>query len=146
MEPSPSRSTMPPLLPFGTPYTPTSEVDLGCLARPPEGITPFTVARPRSAPATEGGGSPAVESLAWCTIDLTISDRSGTPDPPSPMPDTMNPNLNGSGSGSPARISPLGNQVIRQVTRLTPSTQTQPAALTDACPSDLMVWRVWFRL
>jgi hypothetical protein len=58
MEPSPPRAPGPslsrPLLPpFNVPYTPRSQVDLGQLTGPPEGITPFTVSAPRSKPTTE---------------------------------------------------------------------------------------------
>jgi hypothetical protein len=45
----------------------------------------------------------------------------------SPTSDTANPNPNGLGSGSPPRISPLSNRVIRRVIRLPTSTRTQPA-------------------
>jgi hypothetical protein len=53
MEPSPPRSLGLSLPPFGVPYTLRSQVDLGRLAEPPEGITLFTVAGPRKTPATE---------------------------------------------------------------------------------------------
>jgi hypothetical protein len=100
MEPSPPRSTVPSLPPFRVPYNPRTSVDLGRLAGPQEGITPFTVAGPRSAPTTEvERGSPAVEPLTRGTTDLTISDQPTIPrlgaDPPSPTPDTVNPNLMG---------------------------------------------------
>jgi hypothetical protein len=42
MEPSPPHSSMSPLPPFGTPYTPNRSVDLERLTGPSEGITPFT--------------------------------------------------------------------------------------------------------
>jgi hypothetical protein len=128
MGPSPPRLIRPPLLgtplpPFGAPYNPITQVDLGRLAGPPEGITPFTVAGPRRTPAIEEErGQPAVEPQIWGTTDLTISDWLATPyhivDPPSPTPDTANPNPNGSGSGSPPRISPLDIWVIHRVIRL----------------------------
>jgi hypothetical protein len=47
MEPSPPRSSMPPLPPFSIPYTPSTTVDLGRLTRPPEDITLFTMAGSR---------------------------------------------------------------------------------------------------
>jgi hypothetical protein len=131
MEPSPPRSHEPsvlgpPLPPVDVPYTLWSQVNLGRLAGPPEGITPFTVAGPRRTPATEEEerGLPAVEPLIRGMADLTISDRPTTPyhraDPPSPTPDTANPNPNGLSNGSPPWISPLGKRVIRLPT----STQT----------------------
>jgi hypothetical protein len=111
MEPSllrvPEQSLLgPPLPPFGVPYTPRSQVDLGRLARPPEGATPFTMARLVRAPATEEGrGSLAVETLPMGTTDLSITDRLATPyhrlDLPSSTPEEANPNPNRSGSGSP---------------------------------------------
>jgi hypothetical protein len=111
MEPSPPRvpeRTLPgpPLPPFCVPYTPRSQVDLGRLAGPPEGATPFTVARQVRASAIEDGrGSSEVEPLTRSMIDLSITDRPATPyyrpDPPSPTPEEANPNPNGSGSGSP---------------------------------------------
>jgi hypothetical protein len=70
MEPSPPRAPEqslpgPSLPPFGVPYIPRSQVDLGRLAGPPEGATPFTVAAPRRTHATKeegrgviGGGAP----------------------------------------------------------------------------------------
>jgi hypothetical protein len=71
MEPSPLRVPEqslpePPMLPFGTPYIPRTQVDLGRLARPPEGTTPFTVAGLVRAPTREqrrviGGGAPDKE-------------------------------------------------------------------------------------
>jgi hypothetical protein len=93
MEPSPPSPLLPP---FGIPYTPTSSASLGCLAGPLKGITPFTVAGPGSALATEGeSGSPAVKPLVWHTTDLMIGDQLGTPytwtNPSSPTPDTGNP-------------------------------------------------------
>jgi hypothetical protein len=111
MEPSPPR---PPLPPFEIPYIPSTSVDLGRLAGPSTGITPFTVDGPTSVPEKEGErGSPAVELLVQHKADLTISDRPRTPytqiDPPSPMLDTKNPKPNGSGFDSPPRLSPLGN-------------------------------------
>jgi hypothetical protein len=66
MEPSPSRSSMSSLPPFGIPYTPSTTVDLRRLTGPPEGIIPFTMTRSRrgtlgmsqqeasSVPTTEG--------------------------------------------------------------------------------------------
>jgi hypothetical protein len=56
----------PPLPLFGIPYIPRSQVDLGRLAGPPEGATPFTVAalcckKPcnrRSGKGITGGGTP----------------------------------------------------------------------------------------
>jgi hypothetical protein len=107
------------LPPFGVPYTPRSQVDLGRLAGPLEGITLFMVARPRRTPATEEEeeerGSSVVEPLTRGTANHTISDRSATPHhragPPSPTPDTTNLNPNGLGSDSSLRISPLGNRV-----------------------------------
>jgi hypothetical protein len=124
MEPSPPRSPGSllsglSLLPFGVPYTRRSQVDLGRLAGPLEGITPFMVAGPRITPATEEQerGSPAMEPLTRSRADLMISDWPATPyhreDPPSPTADMINPNPNGLGSGSPPQISPLGNRVIR---------------------------------
>jgi hypothetical protein len=58
MEPSPPRSPGsslpgPPLPPFGAPYTPRTQVDLGRLAGSLEGITPFTVAGLVRTPAIE---------------------------------------------------------------------------------------------
>jgi hypothetical protein len=133
MEPSPPRSPgpslpRPPLPPFGVPYTPMSQVDLGWLAGPPEGITPFTVAVLIRTPATEEQerGSPAVEPLTRGMTDLMIGDRPATPyhreDPPSPTLDTANPNPNELGFGSPPQISPLGIRVIHRVIRLPTST------------------------
>jgi hypothetical protein len=95
MEPSPPRSPgqsllRPPLPPFGTPYIPRTQVDLGWLAGPQEGITPFTMARLVRTPTTEEErrGSLAVEPLTRGTTDLLITDRPTTPfhraDPPSP--------------------------------------------------------------
>jgi hypothetical protein len=104
MEPSPPRvpeQTLPgpPLPPFGVPYTPRSQVDLGWLVGPPEGATPFTVAGLVRSPATEEGrGLPAVEPLTRGTTDFSITDRPATPyhrsDPPSPTPEEANPNPN----------------------------------------------------
>jgi hypothetical protein len=81
IEPSPPivpRSLLPgpPLPTFGVPYTPRSQVDFGWVAGPPVGITPFTVATPRSTPTTEEQErvSPTVEPLTWGTTDFTISD------------------------------------------------------------------------
>jgi hypothetical protein len=92
----------------------------------------------------EWRGSSAVDSLVWCTVDLTISGQSGTPttceDLPSPSPAAENPN--GSGSGSPPpRLSPLGNRFIRRMIWLPSSTQTQPISshpgvVTDSHPSE----------
>jgi hypothetical protein len=126
----------PSLPPFGVPYTPRSQVDLGRLVGPPEGITPFTVAAPRRTPVTEEQerGSLVVEPLIRGTADLTISDRLATPfhqpDPPSPTPKEANPIPNGLGFGSPPQISPLGNRVIRRVIWLPTSTRTRSAATT----------------
>jgi hypothetical protein len=82
MEPSPPRSLgssmlRPSLPPFGAPYTPRSQVDLGRLAGPPKGITPFTVAGLVRTIATQEQerGSSAVEPLTRGVTDLTISDR-----------------------------------------------------------------------
>jgi hypothetical protein len=148
MEPSPPRSPEPsllgpPLPPFGAPYTPRTQVDLGRLVGPPEGITPFTVVGLVRTLVTEEQerGSPAVEPLARVTTDLTISDRLATPfhrpDPPSSTLEEANPNPNRLDFGSPPWISPLGSQVIRQVIWLPTSTCTRPAtghlgAVTDA--------------
>jgi hypothetical protein len=60
------------------------------------------------------------------------------------MLDGANPNPNGSGSGSLPQLSPLGNQIIRQVIQLPTLTHTQSTAdhlgtFTDARPSDLTV-------
>jgi hypothetical protein len=94
-----------------------------------------------------------VEPLTRGTTNLTISDGLTTPlhrpDLASPTPDEANPNPNGLGSSSPLWMSPLGNWVIRQVIRLPSSTRTRPSAdhpgaITDACPSHSMVWRVRF--
>jgi hypothetical protein len=154
MEPSPPRSSGLSLPPFGVPYNPRTQVDLGQLAGPPEGITPFMVTGQRRTPTTEEErGSLALEPLTRGTTDLMISDRPATPhpraDPPSPTSDMTNPNPNGSGSGSPPRLSLLGNQVIRRVIRLPPppSTRTQPVAshpdvITDARPSDSTMQQV----
>jgi hypothetical protein len=80
MDPSPPRSPGPPLPPFGVPYNPRTQVNLGWLAGPPEGITPSTVARPKRTPETEEErGSPVVEPPTRGTTDLTINDRLGTP-------------------------------------------------------------------
>jgi hypothetical protein len=139
IEPSPPRSLRPalpgsPLPPFGVPYTPRSQVDLGRLVGPPEDITPFMVARPRRTPTTEEEerGSPTVKPRTRGTADLTISDRPATPyhivDLPSPTPDTTNINPNGLGFDSPPRISPLGNRVIRRVIGLPTSIRTRLAA------------------
>jgi hypothetical protein len=141
MEPSQQRSPgpslpRPPLPPFDASYTPRTQVDLGWLAGPPEGITPFTVAAPRRTPVTEEQerGSLVVEPLIRGTADLTISDRLATPfhqpDPPSPTPKEANPIPNGLGFGSPPQISPLGNRVIRRVIWLPTSTRTRSAATT----------------
>jgi hypothetical protein len=114
MEPSPPRSPGPSLPPFGAPYTPRSQVDLGRLVGPPEGITPFMVAGLVRTPATkeQERGSPMGEPLTRGMTYLTISDRLATPyyraDLPSPTSDMTNPNSNGLGFGSPPRISPLG--------------------------------------
>jgi hypothetical protein len=126
MEPSPPRvpeQTLPgpPLSPFGVPYIPRSQVDLGRWIGPPEGTTPFIVVGLVRNPATKDQerGSPAVEPLTSGTADLTISDRSVMPyhraDPPSLTSDEANHNLNGLGSSSPPRVSPLGNRIIRRV-------------------------------
>jgi hypothetical protein len=76
------------------------------------------------------------------TTDLSISDRPATPfhrpDPPSPTQDEANPNPNGLGFGSPLRISPLGNQVIRRVIRLPTSIRTRSAT---RAPSPMRVHR-----
>jgi hypothetical protein len=146
----------PPLPPFGAPYIPRTQVNLGRLVGPPKGITPFMVAGLVRTPATkeEGRGSPALESLTRGTMDLSITDRSATPyhrpDSPSLTPNEANPDPNGSGFDSPPRLSPLGNRIIWRVIRLPTSTCTRPAAghpgaFTDACPSDSKVRRVWFR-
>jgi hypothetical protein len=134
MKPSPPRVPEqslpgPPLPPFGVPYTPRSQVDLGWLVGPLEGATPFTVAALVRAPTTEEGrGSLAVETLTRGTTDLLITDQPATPyhrpDPLSPTPEEANPNPNGAGSGSPPRISPLGNRIIHQVIQLPISTRT----------------------
>jgi hypothetical protein len=143
-----------PLPPFGVPHTPRLQVDLGRLVGPPEGATPFMVARLVRAPATEEGrGSLAVETLTMGTTDLSITDRPPTPyhrlDPPSPTLEAANPNPNELGSGSPLQISLLGNQIIRRVIRLLTSTRTRPAVghpgtFTDTCLSDSMVRQVHF--
>jgi hypothetical protein len=156
MEPSQQRSPgpslpRPPLPPFDASYTPRTQVDLGWLAGQPEGITPFTVAELVRTTATEEQerGSPVVEPLTRGRANLTISDRLATPyhraDPPSPILDSANPNHNGLGSGSPPRISPLGNRVIRlpTLTRTRPAVG-HPGAVTDMHPSDSTVWQVWF--
>jgi hypothetical protein len=160
MEPSPPRSPRqslpgPPLPPFGTPYIPRMQVDLGQLAGPEEVITPFTVVGLVRTPTTEEErrGSPTVEPLTRGTVDLLITDRPATPyhrpDPPSPTPEEPNPNPNVLGSDSPPRLSPLGNHIIHQVIRLPTSTRTQPTAshpgaATDARLSDSTVRRVRF--
>jgi hypothetical protein len=121
MEPSPPRSPEQslPVPPFGTPYIPRTQVDLGRLVGPQEGITSFTVAQLVRTPTIEEErrGSLAVEPLTRGTTDISITDRPTTPfhraDPPSPTLDSTNPNPNGLGSDSLPRISPLGNQVIR---------------------------------
>jgi hypothetical protein len=148
---SPGQSLPGPPLPlFSTPYIPRTQVDLGRLAIPPKGITPFTVADLVRTPTTEEErrGSPAVKPLTRGTTDLSITDQPATPfhraDPPSPTPDTTNPNPNGLGSGSPPRLSPLGNRIFRRVIRLSTSTPTRPAAghlgaITDARPLDSTV-------
>jgi hypothetical protein len=86
MEPSPPRSPGqplpgPPVPPFGAPYIPRSQVDLGRLARPPEGFTSFTVAGLVRNPTIEDErrGSPAVEPLIRGMADLSITDRPATP-------------------------------------------------------------------
>jgi hypothetical protein len=128
MEPSAPRSPGSSLQPFDAPYTPRTQVDLGRLGGPLEGITPFMVAGLVRTPTTkeQERGSPAVEPLTRGTTDLTISDRSPTPyyraDPPSPTPDSANPNR--LGSDSPLRISPLGNRIIRRVIRSLTATRT----------------------
>jgi hypothetical protein len=160
MEPSPPRvpeQTLPgpPLSPFGVPYIPRSQVDLGRLTGPPEGTTPFTVAGLVRNPTTKDQerGSPTMEPLTRGTTDLTISDRPTTSyhraDPPSPTLDEANHNPNGSRSDSPPRVSPLGNCIIHRVIRLPTSTHSRSAtdhlgAFTDARPSDLKVQRVRF--
>jgi hypothetical protein len=118
MEPSPPRSTGPPLPPFGVPYNPRSQVNLGQLAGPPKGITPFTVVGPRRTPATEEErGQPMVEPLIQGTTDLTISDRPTTPyhraDQPSPTPNTANPKPNGSSFGYPPQPGPNRSPATR---------------------------------
>jgi hypothetical protein len=126
MEPSPPRALepslpRPSLPPFGVPCTPRSQVDFGWLARPPAGITSFTMATPRSTPTIEEQDreSSVVEPLTRCMVDLTINDRLTTPfhqpDPPSLTPEEANPNPNGLSSGSPPRISSLGNRVLHWV-------------------------------
>jgi hypothetical protein len=101
----------PPLPPFGTPYIPKTQVDLGRLAGPPEAITPFTVVGLVRTPTTEEErrGLPMEKPLTRATMDLSITDRSATPfhgaDLPSPTPDSTNPNPNGLGSGSPPRLT-----------------------------------------
>jgi hypothetical protein len=145
MEPSPPRSSGMSLPPFGVPYNPRTQVDLGRLAGPPEGITPFMVTGQRRTPTTEEErGSLALEPLTRGTTDLMISDRPATPhpraDPPSPTSDMTNPNPNGSGSGSPPRLSLLGNQVICRVIRLPPPlypdpTSRQPPRCHHRCAS-----------
>jgi hypothetical protein len=130
MEPSPPRSPRPSLSPFGVPYHPRSQVDLGQLAGPLEGITPFMMPGPRRTPTSEEEEreAPTVEPVTQGMIDLTISHWPATPyhraDPPSPTPNTANPNPNGLGSDSLPQISPLGNRVIRQVIQLPTSTRT----------------------
>jgi hypothetical protein len=68
MELSSSRSSMLPLPPFGTPYTPNmGSVDLDPLAGPLEGITPITAAESiwwtsRMSQVQEASGVPATES------------------------------------------------------------------------------------
>jgi hypothetical protein len=107
--------TAPSVPVHGTVATKSTQVDLGWLAGPPEGTTPFTVVGLVRAPATEERerGSSAVEPLTRGTVDLSITDRPATPyhrvDSPSPTPNEANPNPNGSGSGPPPRLSPLGN-------------------------------------
>jgi hypothetical protein len=158
MELSPPRSPRPsllgpPLPPFGAPYIPRTQVNLGRLVGPTKGITPFMVAGLVRTPATkeEGRGSPEVESLTRGTMDLSITDWPATPyhrpDSPSLTPNEANPDPNGSGFDSPPRLSPLGNRIIWRVIRLPTSTCTRPAAghpgaFTDACPSDSKVRRV----
>jgi hypothetical protein len=78
MEPSPPTPNGPPLsgppLP-PLPYNPRTQVNLGRLAKSPEGITSFMVAGPRRTPATEEErGSPAVEPLTRGMTDLMSSD------------------------------------------------------------------------
>jgi hypothetical protein len=103
------------------------------LTRPPEGTTPFTVARLVRNSATEDQErvSPAVEPLTRGMADLMISDQSATPyhraNPPSPTLDEANHNPNGSGSSSPPRVSPLGNRIIPRVIWLPTSTCSRPA-------------------
>jgi hypothetical protein len=151
MDPPPPRSpksSLPglPLPSFGKPYTPRKQVDLGRLAGPLEGITPFTVVGLVRTPATEEQerGPLAVEPLTRGTADLTISDRSTLPyhkaDPNSPTPESANPNPNGWGSGLLPRISPLGNRVIRLPTSIgTRLAASHPGVITDARPSDSTV-------
>jgi hypothetical protein len=149
MEPSPPRVpeqslSGPPLLPFGVPYIPRSQVDLGRLTGPPEGATPFTVARLVRAPTIEQvRGSPAVEPLTRGTVGLSITDRTAIPyhrlDPPSPTREETNPNPNSLGSGSPLRISPLGNRIIHQVIQLPTLTCTQPVGGHSGAFSDARV-------
>jgi hypothetical protein len=155
MEPSPPRVSeqllpRPPLPPFGVPYIPRSQVNLGRLTGPLEGTTPFTVGGLVRNPTTEDHerGSPTVELLTRGTADLTISDRPATPyyraDPPSPTSDGAHPNPNGSGSDSPSRLSPLDNHIIHRVILLPTSIRIRmavghPGAFTDAHPSDSIV-------
>jgi hypothetical protein len=96
----------------------------------------------------EWRGSPMMDSLVWCTADLMISGRLGTPttreDPQSPTRVTENPNPNSSISSSPPpRLS--------WVIWLPSSTRTQQAAghlgvITDAHPLDSTVRRDRFHL
>jgi hypothetical protein len=67
----------PPLPRFGVHYIPRSQVNLGRLARPLEGATPFTVAASRRTTSTEeeGRGSPVVEPLTRGTADLSVTGR-----------------------------------------------------------------------
>jgi hypothetical protein len=142
--PSPLRSTGPLLPLFRVPYNPRTQVDLGQLAGPLEGITPFTVAKPRRTLVVEDErGSPVVEPLIRGT-----ADRSATPTPEQihhhPHRTQQTLTLTDQASVHQPRLSPLGNWVIRQVIWLPTSTRTQPVVthpdvVTDVRLSDSTV-------
>jgi hypothetical protein len=152
---------VPPFLPqitaFGTPFTLIT--DLGRFIGGSRGLNAFTTA----------GGLGTSHQMAFDqqegegnTMDLNITQ------PPSPTPYAAPPNPNPNGTGSAPQpsetphpngsrtdtqatliVSPLGNQVIHRVIRLTSSvhtrsTGTHPGAIMDARTSDYTARRVWF--
>jgi hypothetical protein len=96
MELSPPHSSMPPVPPFGTPYTPSTTMDLEHLTGPSKSITMFTATRsswwgPSTSQQQEVSRVPATESgwghrrwTRWSGARL-ISRSAADREPPTPM-------------------------------------------------------------